>query len=114
MKEIRRRLGIAMKKLKTMKTLWKGTGEATKLIFLKSLIFPIATYGSETWCISKQAEQKINAFQIKKFQKNTKSAMDREKNKRVYPSTTWKCRRELAAEYCSSTQTGLFWACEKA
>ena len=40
--------------------------------------------------------------------------MDREKNKRVYPSTTWKCRRELAAEYCSSTQTSLFWACEKA
>ena len=69
MKEIRRRLGIAMKKLKSMKKLWKCTEEATKLKFLKSLIFPIATYGSETWCLNKQAEQKINAFQMKSFRK---------------------------------------------
>ena len=69
MKEIRRRLGIAMKKLKTMTKLWKCTDEATKLKFLKSLIFPIATYGSETWCLSKQAEQKINAFQMKSFRR---------------------------------------------
>ena len=68
-KEIRRRLGIAMKKLKSMTKLWKCTEEATKLKFLKSLIFPIATYGSETWCLSKQAEQKINAFQMKSFRR---------------------------------------------
>ena len=52
-----------------MNKLWKSTDEATKLKFLKSLIFPIATYGSETWCISKQAEQKINAFQMKSFRR---------------------------------------------
>ena len=104
-----------MKKLKTMKKLWKGTDEATKLKFLKSLIFPIATYGSETWCISKQAEQKLNAFQMRSFRRILRVPwMDRKTNKCVYPSTTRKCRRELAAEYCSSTQTGLFWACEKA
>ena len=30
LKEIRRRMGIAMKKLKTLKNLWKGTGETKK------------------------------------------------------------------------------------
>ena len=65
MKEIRRRLGMAMKKLKNMKKLWKGADETTKLKFLKSLIFPIAKYGAETWSISKLAEQKINAFENK-------------------------------------------------
>ena len=61
-KEIRRRLGMATKKLKDMKKVWKGNNENTKLKFLKSLIFPIATYGSETWSISKEAEKKINAL----------------------------------------------------
>ena len=69
LKEIKRRLGMSMKKLKKMNKLWKGANEATKLKFLKAIIFPIATYGSETWCISKQAEQKINAFQMKSFRR---------------------------------------------
>ena len=47
----------------------EGTEEATKMKFLKSLIFLITTYGSETWCLSKQAEQKINAFQMKSFRR---------------------------------------------
>ena len=68
-KEIKRRLGIAGKKLKGMKKLWKGTNDDTKLKFLKALIFPIATYGSETWCLSKQAEQRINSFQMKCLRK---------------------------------------------
>ena len=68
-KEIKRRLGMATKKLTKMKRLWKGTDENTKLKFLKALIFPVATYGSETWCLNKQAEQKVNAFQMKSFRK---------------------------------------------
>ena len=68
-KEIKRRLGMATKKLTKMKRLWKGADENTKIKFLKSLIFPVATYGSETWCLSKQAEQKVNAFQMKSFRK---------------------------------------------
>ena len=68
-KEVKRRLGMATKKLTKMKRLWKGTDENTKLKFLKALIFPVATYGSETWCLNKQAEQKVNAFQMKSFRK---------------------------------------------
>lgn len=61
-KEIKRRLGMATKKLKNMTRLWKGSDEALKLKFLNSLIFPLAKYGAETWSLSKQAEQRINAF----------------------------------------------------
>ena len=68
-KEIRRRLGMATKKLKDMKKVWKGNNESTKLKFLRSLIFPIATYGSETWSISKEAEKKINAFELRCYRR---------------------------------------------
>ena len=68
-KEIRRRLGMASKKLKSLKKVWKGNDDKTKLKFLRSLIFPIATYGSETWSISKEAAKKIDAFEFKCYRK---------------------------------------------
>ena len=68
-KEIRRRLGMSTKKLKSMEKLWKGSNNETKLKFLRALIFPIATYGSETWSLSKEAEKKINAFELKCYRK---------------------------------------------
>ena len=68
-KEIRRRLGMATKKLKSMEKLWKGSNNKTKLKFIRSLIFPIATYGSETWSMNKEAEKKINAFELRCYRK---------------------------------------------
>ena len=68
-KEIKRRLGIATQKLKAMKNLWNGGNEKTKLKFVKALIFPIATYGSETWSLNSTAEQKINAFEMRSYRK---------------------------------------------
>ena len=69
LKEIKRRLGMASKKLKNMKKLWKGNSEKTKLKFIRSLIFPIATYGSETWSIGKAAEKKINSFELRCYRR---------------------------------------------
>ena len=68
-KEIKRRLGMSTKKLKSMKKLWKGNDEKTKLKFVRSLIFPIATYGSETWSISKEAAKKINSFELRCYRR---------------------------------------------
>ena len=68
-KEIRRRLGMATSKLKSLEKVWKGNDDETKLKFLRALIFPIATYGSETWSISKEAEKKINAFEFKSYRR---------------------------------------------
>ena len=48
-----------------MKNLWNGGNEKTKLKFVKTLIFPIATYGLETLSLSNAAEQKINTFEMR-------------------------------------------------
>ena len=52
-----------------MKNLWKGKSVRTKLKFLRALIFPIATYGSETWSLNKEAEKKITAFEMKNYRR---------------------------------------------
>ena len=60
---------MSSKKLKSMKKLWKGNDEKTKLKFVRSLIFPIATYGSETWSISKEAAKRINSFELRCYRR---------------------------------------------
>ena len=67
-----------------MEKLWKGNNDQTKLKFLRSLIFPIATYGSETWSLSKEAEKKINAFELRCYRKILRiSYVDRRTNASV-------------------------------
>ena len=68
-KEIKRRLNIAMQKIKQLQNIWKGTDNTTKLRFLRACIFSIATYGCETWTIDKSAERSINAFECKCYRK---------------------------------------------
>ena len=68
-KEVRRRLGMATNKLKSMKKIWKGNDVKTKLKFLRAIIFPIAIYGSETWSLTKEAEKKINAFELRCYRR---------------------------------------------
>ena len=64
-KEIQRRMAIALQKTRQMRKLWHGPDKNTKIRFLKALIFPIATYGCESWTINKTSERKINAFELK-------------------------------------------------
>ena len=66
-KEIQRRMAIALQVQKTrqMSKLWHGADKNTKIRFLRALIFPIATYGCESWTINKTSERKINSFELK-------------------------------------------------
>ena len=64
-KEIQIRMAIALQKTRQMRKLWHGTDKNTKIRFLRALIFPIATYGSESWTINKTSERKKNAFELK-------------------------------------------------
>ena len=75
---------MATKKLKNITRLWKGSDEAMKFKFLKSLIFPIAKYGAETWSLSKQAELRINAFEMKSYRKILGVSYTEKKNKSIY------------------------------
>ena len=64
-REIKRRCAMALQKLKKMKKLWQGTSKTTRIKLLRSCIFPIATYGSESWTINKNAERIISSFEMK-------------------------------------------------
>ena len=59
--------------------------EKTKLKFIRSLIFPIATYGSETWSIGKAAEKKINSFELRCYRRVLRIPWtDKRTNKSVF------------------------------
>ena len=44
-KEIKRRLNMALQKLKQMKNIWQGTNRKTKMKLLRACTVPIAIYG---------------------------------------------------------------------
>ena len=46
---IKQRLAMAVQALNNMQYLWKSASKELKLKVLRTCIFPIATYGCETW-----------------------------------------------------------------
>ena len=65
-KEIRRRLCIAKTAMISLPQIWKdkGISTGTKKRLLWSLVFSIASYGSECWVLKKSDEKKIEAFEM--------------------------------------------------
>ena len=62
---------MAVQALNNMQYLWKSASKELKLKVLRTCIFPIATYGCETWvyCANKLDIKRINAFEIKCYRK---------------------------------------------
>ena len=69
MAEIRKRLAMASCKITQLKNIWKNNKIETKLLLLRTFIFPVATYGCETWTLNKTATKNINAFEMKCYRK---------------------------------------------
>ena len=67
--ELRRRLAIATNKLMSMKLLWKGESAQTKLKILRACVFTAATYGCETWTITKAVSKLIDSFQMRCYRR---------------------------------------------
>ena len=65
-KEIWRRLamgrGTMIKLAKIMKD--KDISVATKTKLVYSLVFPVVTYGSESWTLRKTDQRRLNAFEM--------------------------------------------------
>ena len=61
--DIKRRIAIATSALKKLLPLWKHASKQVKLKVLRSCIFPIATYGAETWTIKCTDERRLRAFE---------------------------------------------------
>ena len=64
--EIKRRLAMAKTSANALSTIWKDRGitKATKIRIMKALIFPVATYGAETWSVGIADSKKISAFEM--------------------------------------------------
>ncbi|PIK33998.1 endonuclease-reverse transcriptase [Apostichopus japonicus] len=64
--EIRRRLAMARSSAINLTDIWKdrGISRNTKIHIMNALVFPIATYGSETWALGAVDRKKIHAFEM--------------------------------------------------
>ena len=62
---IKQRLAMAVQALYNMQYLWKSASKQLKLKDLRTCIFPIATYGCETWVLRKLDIKRIIAFEMK-------------------------------------------------
>ena len=65
-REIYARLGAARSAISSLSTLWKdrALSRSIKLRLLKSLVWPIATYGAESWTLKKDSIKKLEAFEM--------------------------------------------------
>ena len=65
-KEIRRRIAIAKNAMISLEKVWKDRANSisTKKRLLKSLVFNIATYGSEFWVLKTTDKMKINSLEL--------------------------------------------------
>ena len=66
-KEIRARLAKGRSIGTSLRQIWRSHGitTSTKLRLLNALVWPVATYGCESWTIKKREEERINAFEMK-------------------------------------------------
>ena len=66
---LKQRLAMAVQALNNMQYLWKSASKELKLKVLRTCIFPIGTYGCETWVLRKLDIKRINAFEMKCYRK---------------------------------------------
>ena len=66
MDDLKRRLSIAREKFNSLRIIWstKRISNQLKIRALNALIYPIATYRSETWTFTKLMKSKIEAFEM--------------------------------------------------
>ena len=65
-KDVKTRIGMAKRKMTTLNNIWKDKNIPIqlKLNILKSLIWPVAIYGSEAWTLKKQDVNRLNAAEM--------------------------------------------------
>ena len=64
--EIKRRLLLGRKVMTNLDSLFKSRDITlpTKVRLVKALVFPVATYGCESWTVKKAEHRRIDAFEL--------------------------------------------------
>ena len=85
--EIKRRLLLGRKAMTNLDSIFKGRDITllTKVCIVKAMVFPVVTYGCESWTIKKAEHQRIDAFEL--LEKTIESPLE---SKPVNPKSTLK------------------------
>ena len=69
--EVKSRLAMGMSAMVELTKIWKNksVSTVTKLRLMKALVWPVATYGCESWTLKKKDEQNIERFENKCIRK---------------------------------------------
>ena len=64
--EIKRRLLLGRKAMTNLDSLWKSRDITltTKVHLVKAMVFPLVTYGCESWAIKKAEHQRMDVFEL--------------------------------------------------
>ena len=64
--EIRRRLLLGRKAMTNLDSVLKSRDRTlpTKVRIVKAMVFPVVTYGSESWTVKKAEHQRIDALEL--------------------------------------------------
>ena len=64
MQEIRRRLALGRTAVRNLERVWKDVSTGTKLKIMERMVFPIVSYGAESWVLRKKDRKTIDAFEL--------------------------------------------------
>ena len=63
MQEVRKRLAMGIRTLFQLRSLWRDTDITTIMKILSAIVYPVATYGCESWVLTEGVEKRITAFE---------------------------------------------------
>ena len=83
--EIRRQLLLGRKVMANIDSVLKSRDiiQLTKVHIVNSVIFPVITYGCESWTIKKAEHQRIDAFELWCWKRHLESPLDSKEIKLV-------------------------------
>ena len=85
--EIKRHLPLERKVMTNLDSILKirDITLLTKVCLVKVMVFPVVTYGCESWTMKKADRQRIDAFELWLLEKTLKSPLDYKEIQPVHP-----------------------------
>ena len=85
--EIKRRLLLGRKVMTNLDSVLKSRDItlSTKVRLVKAMVFPVVTYGFESWTVKKAEHQKIDAFEVWCWRRLLRVPLDCEEIQPVHP-----------------------------
>ena len=85
--EIKRHLLLGRKARTNLDSILKSGNITlpTKIHLVKAVVFPVVMYGCESWTIKKAERQRIDAFELWRWEKTLESPSDCKEIKPVHP-----------------------------